>query len=571
MSEEEKITQKGESDECVLSMTRRGFFKSSAIALGGLAAAMAVAPGTVSIANAQAVDRTGCEPLPWDKPVAPIPSSEIKKTVDTDVLIIGCGLAGLITAVSAREEGVKKVIIIDKNRTFAARGIHNAAFGSKIVKEHGINVDYRQVVREWIRWAQGRVNEDLLWLYAKKSGACMDWFIDQVSTKDITVGLWDEYFKGPDYTEYPVTHIFTSAKTKVRGNPVIVEAMEAIAKEKGVEINYQTPAVQLVRIGDGRVTGVIAGRPGNYTRYNASKGVVIATGDYASNKQMCGIYAPIANMADSQIYFPNKCNTGDGHIMAMQAGGSMQKTAPHAAVIHLEAGAMSYGFLHVNAEGKRFKNEDVNTQSKSCSKLFEPGGVAWTVYDSDGLNQVEMQIDSGIAGGLFYGQMDKLIGESWSLEEETQLRDTHIKQGKVVTANTLDELARLMGVPAAEFKKTVERYNALAAMRNDEDYGKRVALLQPVNKPPYYAGKLMATVLTMSGGLKTGTSLNVYDKDDKPVEGLYVVGSAAGDFFAVDYPTIVPGIGHGRCIAFGRMLGVVLAGKPLDTIPSIMI
>jgi predicted oxidoreductase len=73
----------------------------------------------------------------------------------------------------------------------------------------------------------------------------------------------------------------------------------------------------------------------------------------------------------------------------------------------------------------------------------------------------------------------------------------------------------------------------------------------------------------MSGGIHTDTSLKVLDKDDKPNEGLYVVGSAAGDFFAADYPTICPGIGHGRCITFGHLLGVVLAGKSLDTVPSI--
>jgi hypothetical protein len=108
-------------------------------------------------------------------------------------------------------------------------------------------------------------------------------------------------------------------------------------------------------------------------------------------------YAPYSLDADVQIYLPNKCNTGDGHIMAMQIGGAMQQHEPHAAVIHLEAGAASYGFLHVNALGKRFKNEDVNTQSKSCDKELEPGGIAWTIYDADGLEQVKQQVDSGLA------------------------------------------------------------------------------------------------------------------------------------------------------------------------------
>lgn len=555
----------------MVEITRRSFFKGTAAVVGGVAAAGMV-PGIVSTANAQAVDRTGCPVSPWEKPAAVIPASEIKKTVNVDVVVIGSGLAGICTAISAKENGIKNVVILEKGRVSASRGIHNTGFNSKIQQKHGVAPNYRQIIRELVRWAQGRVNEDLLWLFAEKSGAAMDWAVDHVTKKNVDVGLWDEYFKGPDYTEYPVTHIFTDKKTGVRGNPVLVKALEETAKDKGVKIEFRTPVVQIVREGGGRVTGVIAGSKGNYTRYNASKGVVIATGDYASNKEMCARYAPIANMADSQIYFPTKSNTGDGHIMAMQAGAAMQKAEPHAVVIHLEAGAQSYGFLHVNALGKRFKNEDVNTQSKSCSKLFEPGGgVAWTVYDAEGLNQVQDQINRGLSGGLFYGQMDKLIGEQWSMEQEKQLLETHIQQGKVVTANTIEELAGKMSIPADEFKKTVDRYNQMARQKNDTDYGKRSELLQPIVKPPFYAGKLLATVLTISGGLRTDTSLRCVDANDKPVDGLYVIGSAAGDFFAADYPTLCPGIGHGRCITFGYLAGFLLAGKSVDAVPSILI
>lgn len=282
-------------------------------------------------------------------------------------------------------------------------------------------------------------------------------------------------------------------------------------------------------------------------------------------------YAPLATIVDDQIYFPNKCNTGDGHLMAMDIGGAMQKIEPHAAVIHLESGAISYGFLHVNALGKRFKNEDVNTQSKSCSKLYEPDRIAWTIYDADGLKQVQNQLENNQAGGLFYGQMERLIGEKWSMEEEQNQLERHIKAGKVVTANSIEELAQKMKVPAETLKATVARYNEMAKQQNDSEFGKRVELLKPIEKPPFYAGKLLATLLTMSGGLRTDTSLRVLDENDNPVENLYVAGAAQGDFFAADYPTICPGIGHGRCITFGRLAGLLAAGKSADDIPSLKV
>ncbi|MDR2104152.1 MAG: FAD-dependent oxidoreductase [Deferribacteraceae bacterium] len=547
----------------VAEISRRDFFKTTA-AVAGVAAAATLAPNLATEAAAQAADRSNCQPYPWDLPAAAIPEANIKKTVKVDVLVIGCGITGTIAALSAKEQGAGEVQIIEKNRVHAARGGHITGFDTDV--QRGLKIEqpnYRQIIREWVRWAQGRVNEDLLWLFARTSGHAFNWTANLLKPKGITAGLWNQYYKGPDYTEYPVTHMFEDTKTGIRGNEAAVKALVEICQERGITVNFNTPSVKLERAAkNGRVTSVVAGRGSNLTRFVVSKGVIIASGDYASDRAMTDRWCPIVRLADAQIYFPNKCNTGDLHKQAFQIGGVMQKTEPHAAVIHLEAGATSYGFLHVNALGKRFKNEDVNTQSKSCSKLFEPkGGVAWTIYDADGLKQVKEQLDMGVSGGLFYGQMSRLNNEPYDLKEEEALLKANIEQGKVVTANTLDELAKKMDVPAAELKKTVARYNELAKMGDDVDYGKRKELLRQIVKAPFYAGKLAATVLSMSGGLHTNPRLQVLDKDDQPIEGLYVAGSAAGDFFAADYPTICAGIGHGRCVTMGYLAGFMVTGK----------
>ena len=325
----------------------------------------------------------------------------------------------------------------------------------------------------------------------------------------------------------------------------------------------------MLREKQGPVTGVIAGRPGSYTRYHAEQGVIIATGDYAYNMEMLERYNSFALQADAQVYCPQETNVGEGHKIAMWVGAAMQKVEPHSTVIHLEAGAMSYFFLHVNARGQRFKNEDVNTQSKSCGKLLQPGGIAWTVYDANGLYDVQQSIARGTGGGLFWDQTERLMGQEWDLEAEQALLANHIQSGKVVCADTLEELAKKMKVPVEDFIATVKRYNQLAAQKDDEDFGKRSELLTPIVKPPFYAGRLLATILTASGGLRTNINCQVLDEDDEPIPNLYVAGSTAGGFFANDYPTICPGIGHGRCITFGRIAGIVAAGKDVDqVIPS---
>lgn len=509
--------------------------------------------------------------LSWEKPPAPIPSSEIINTINTDIVVIGAGLAGMVTALAAQEAGAIP-ILIEKNWTFSGRGFHNAAFGSKLQQKLGININYRQVIKEWIRWAQGKLNEDLLWLFARKSGACMDWLIDIAEAGGMHVSLWEGYYKGPNYTEYPVTHIFyTPGNEDNSYNYDLVKTLEKTVIERGIALQYNMPALRLIREGDGPVTGVIAGKPGHYTQYNASKGVIITTGDYASNLEMLERYNPSALNADAQYYFPQSSNMGDGHKLALWVGGAMQKVEPHTAVIHLEAGAMSYFFLHVNAKGKRYMNEDVNVQSKSCTKEYQPGGIAWTVYDADGLANVQRVLSMKQSGGLFCDQVTRLAGEEWNMETEQALLEEHLKAGKVVSADTLEELARKMRVPVDQFKATIARYNELASLKDDLDYGKRPELLTPIIKPPFYAGRLLSTILTALGGLHTNENCEVLDEFDNPIKNLYVAGSTAGDFFANDYPTISPGIGHGRCITFGRIAGTIAAGKSVDIIPSAQI
>ncbi|QIZ76285.1 FAD-dependent oxidoreductase [Ferrimonas lipolytica] len=559
--------------------SRRSFLKGGAAA--GAVAVAGVVPGVALASGGDVIGHPAEEghKWSWEQPVEPIPARHIKKEVDTDVLVIGAGLGGLSAAISARELGVK-VDLIEKNKFPAFRGGHITAVDSSLQKKMGIENDSRQIIRELVYWAQGRVDEELIRTFFAKSGAAMDWAIDMGKKHDLDVTMWEGYYKGPDYTEQPVTHFFHEkgaelsylyGNSKGIGNAALVPAMEKEARAQGVDIHYKTPSVQILRDEQGNTVGVIAGKKGKYTKFNTSK-VIIATGDYASNREMMQRYDPFALQADAQIYFPNKCNTGDGMIQAMQAGGAMQQHEPHAAVIHLEAGAASYGFLHVNANGDRFKNEDVNTQSKSCTKELQPDGIAWTIYDRDWADQVKSQVDANLAGGLFYGQMWQPWGKGFNKEVEIETQAAHINDGKVVVANSIAELADKMGVPAKQLEQNVARYNELYELQNDVDYGKRKELLTPIGKPPYYAGKLASTVLTMCGGLSTDSSLLVRDENRKSIPGLYVVGAAQGEFFANDYPTICPGIGHGRCLTFGRMAGIMAAGGDVDKLlPSIMV
>jgi fumarate reductase flavoprotein subunit len=113
-----------------------------------------------------------------------------------------------------------------------------------------------------------------------------------------------------------------------------------------------------------------------------------------------------------------------------------------------------------------------------------------------------------------------------------------------------------MKMPVEAFKATVRRYNELARIGRDLDFGKRPDRLFSIDKPPYYAGKSGYDLLAVLGGLNINWKLQPLDKDWEVIPGIYLAGNTMGNRFAVDYPTMCPGLSHGMAIHFGRIAGL---------------
>lgn len=581
------------------NMSRRDFLHSSALTGAGIATAATVTSMTSMKASAEEASAAEREIFnietpsmqegtwSWSTPPANIPDDDIAQTIECDVLVIGAGLAGCCAALSAMDDGATTIVIdkIEEGGVIPARGLDIGVFGTKVQQkliDEGLieEPDYAHIVRRWTMWAQSRVRESLLWKYARKSGAAFDWLYDKVTPRGLEAYVWNGYYKGPDYTEYPVAHIFAKADHLQEASEyplhggygeifacgILLPELYDLISEGNGEIRWSQQCVRLIRESNGPCTGAIAqGADGSYTKYLA-KSVVIASGDYASNPEMVQCYAPSVNFASDAVYYiPPDINQGEIHQQAMWIGAAMQASMPHAAVVHLDFGASSYGFLHVNAAGKRYMNEDVNTQSKSITKALQPGKTAHTIYDANSLAAVKEQLDTGVGGGLQWGLLAQAVGRETSFEALEQQLQNELDQGLVVSANSLDELAELIKVDPATFKATVDRYNKMCEQGHDDDFGKRPEILTPITTPPFYAGKLMAGCLTMCGGLRSNDACEVLDAEDNAIGGLYVCGSAQGDFFGPgDYPTLVPGVGLGRCVTFGRIAGINAAGGDAD-------
>ena len=135
-------------------------------------------------------------------------------------------------------------------------------------------------------------------------------------------------------------------------------------------------------------------------------------------------------------------------------------------------------------------------------------------------------------------------------------------QGKKVEANTIEELARQMEVPVDTFKKTIERYNHLAKLGKDLDYGKRADRLSTVDKPPFYASQAVIGFLVALGGLYVNARLQMLDSDRKPIEGIYLAGNTVGNRFANDYTIMCPGLSHAFAWTTGYLAVKSALGVP---------
>ncbi|MCL2125266.1 MAG: FAD-dependent oxidoreductase [Oscillospiraceae bacterium] len=494
----------------------------------------------------------------WATAPKPVPETDISERIETDVLVIGAGIAGMACALRASQMGAN-VVVLEKGASWSGRGGNIGVANSSYMKERGFENNLEDVAREWIKRCGNRCDERILWQYLKNGGKAMDWLIDIVTRPEYGArpALQGCIYKGEIYREIIGSHRFFDgpmAKKGMRpGGADAVYAMFCEAEKLGAKFIFKTPAEQLKKEND-RVTGAYALKEdGSYLLVEARRGVVIATGDIGGNHEMCEDLSPIANRCAVNAYTPKHGNEGDGHRMGLWAGGAFEDT-PFPTIMHPQAYHFSnYCFLFIDPDGKRFMNEDNYVQGKSVAILRERSTFAWSIIDSEWREKVPPTLEYG--GGIFWGQ-DCEVGESnFNVEWEQQGLARGLERGLVVCADTPKELAEKMGVPADAFVAEFERYNDLAAAGKDDDFGKRRELMVPLDVPPYYGMKFGPALLAVAGGLRVDTEMRVLDENGLPVSGMYAIGNAAGGRYGVDYPILIAGNSHGTALTFGYLLG----------------
>lgn len=217
----------------------------------------------------------------------------------------------------------------------------------------------------------------------------------------------------------------------------------------------------------------------------------------------------------------------------------------------------SYPFLKVNLRGERFANESVPYQFIVNAAAKEPGYLYAMIWDDNYAETLEKVHMLGCARYGFPGYMK---------DKEAFIADTeqHVKDGLVVKADSLEELAEKLNLPADKLKEAVANNNQAVIDHQDREFGKEAYRITSIKKKPYYGCILGGRILCTFDGLRINTKMEVLDENHDPIPGLYAAGNDAGGFFWGSYNDRVPGLAASHAHTFGRLAGQSVAGLTAD-------
>jgi fumarate reductase flavoprotein subunit len=567
-------------------ISRRNFLigAGAASAMGALALS-GCSPKTSSSSSSSSSSETTAtgSSTDWLGEAPEIAESDITNTVDTDILICGAGMSGIMAGATAAELGVD-FFIAEKGTEAAASHYDMGAIHSRYQIEQGIDFSEGRWLNEHARYASFKNDQSVLRTWVENSGATIEWIADtytkhfgQESTVTVDVeNGGDGQAGGTNYFIPPECHHVTNpAFVNERGYTEHVKAMTQVIEDDGYEVNYGYELVKLVQDDSGAVTGAIFNTSDGYVQVNASKGVILATGGYAANADMLKARAPETVKCVTSLNY-NQNNDGAGIKAALWAGADMDTEA---ATMVFDRGIVAPGvdagmdedgnwatggqfnlgsqpFLKVDRHGDRICNESANYDAICFASAQHPGGVWCQVFDVNAPDDVQRFQTQGCSAMTWKITLkDTTVDDAYN--------EKYISTGLMMKADTLDELADKLGFEGEDkenFLATVDNYNAMYDAGEDTQFGKEAYRLSAIREAPFYGAWYGGSLLTTIDGLRIDHNTQVLDKNGDPIEGLFAVGTCSGSYYAGNYPVYLVGNCLGRQVTFGRYAVRYLAG-----------
>lgn len=497
-------------------------------------------------AIAQAIEKAGGDIAAFQKPVP----EKIKKVAgitkgSADLIIVGAGGAGLSAAVTAKDLGVKNVLVLEKMPVIGGNTLRCASAFNAADPDRQKALPMTETLKEAVVKAisEKPVSEEHAKLMADvkakyeaylKSGSktlfdCPEWHALQ------TYNGGDKVGHIPLIRQYSNNVLDTLHWMQSKGSPVmdrvsqgagalwqrthqldapaglgLIDPLYQSAVKQGVNFKLGMRVQDLILNDKGRVIGVTAtDKVGNKYEFTSKDGVILATGGYSQNKEMRQKSAP--HLTPEMVSTNQPGVTGDGIVIATRHGADTTGmnyvqvyplATPGTGALQGRARKMSGldDVIDVNKNGERFVKEDARRDEFVAAIKKQPGGVVYDINDSS------------------------IVKPLNSFNEDVE---TLVSIGRIYKADSLADLAKQLGMPADKLEATVAEFNKMVEAKNDPKFGRKL-FDRPIVKPPFYATPRAPSIHHTMGGLQISTNAQVLDKKGKPIPGLYAAGEVTG-------------------------------------------
>ena len=497
-------------------------------------------------AIAQAIEKAGGDIAAFQKPVP----EKIKKVAgitkgSADLIIVGAGGAGLSAAVTAKDLGVKNVLVLEKMPVIGGNTLRCASAFNAADPDRQKALPMTETLKEAVVKAinEKPVSEEHAKLMADvkakyeaylKSGSktlfdCPEWHALQ------TYNGGDKVGQIPLIRQYSNNVLDTLHWMQSKGSPVmdrvsqgagalwqrthqldapaglgLIDPLYQAAVKQGVNFKLGMRVQDLILNDKGRVIGVTAtDKVGNKYEFTSKDGVILATGGYSQNKEMRQKSAP--HLTSEMVSTNQPGATGDGIIIATRHGADTTGmnyvqvyplATPGTGALQGRARKMSGldDVIDVNKNGERFVKEDARRDEFVAAIKKQPGGVVYDINDSS------------------------IVKPLNSFNEDVE---TLVSIGRIYKADSLADLAKQLGMPADKLEATVAEFNKMVEAKKDPKFGRKL-FDRPIVKPPFYATPRAPSIHHPMGGLQISTNAQVLDKNGKPIPGLYAAGEVTG-------------------------------------------
>lgn len=526
-----------------------------------------------------------------------IDESKVTKTVDVDVAVVGCGVAGVAAVRSIAEDG-GKVAAFEKADGPQCRSGEYAVINGNVQAKWGRNTWTREQIDEIVDShmveSTYRCKRSIMSKWAHNIGDAFDWWVEAnpelyyaETTRSAIPDENANNFLIPIFYPLPENYDWKQERfpcypTSVEFLPnqsVTVNANMQKAVDTGNVDTFYGCFVEKLIMEDGRCVGLYArdAATGEYIKCNAAKGVILSTGDYSQNTKMLQHFCPEVIENNIQCLFTNVdvegsfTNQGDGIQLGMWAGAQVQQS--HAPMIHHMGGGADLsgvgvmgnaGFLNLDLNGKRFMNEDLPGQQLENQIELQKNRESWQIFDSNWPQQLPY-MPAAHGGACYY---EDYASEAEGPKNNTTYRnykspyqlEAAVADGRAVKADTLEELVTKIYPDDTAAQQTalesIQRYNQLAKDGYDEDFHKPASRMWALENGPFYADKFTtALLLVCIGGLESDENCHTFDADRNVIPGLYVAGNVQGNRFATEYPIGLKGVSHSMAMYYGYVAG----------------